>query len=267
MEGSAHSTGGVGKPARSWLVESICQHFRGTAARCGAPSRRELVPRTSAGAKLLLNYSCTVSAGEGVRDYVLKDGSVAEFWDTHVGTLAVLKAMSAIAIISTFDFSYIFSPKTYIIFWLFAAYWSATGCRLPGDASDNRVHYSSLCSHFTSLRPPLLCAWHFQLPCSKELGQEGILIPPLSPGPVTQCNLPVREAFSPQSCLPFPIKCKQWALVDLSLVVFCWRCPRVQTTSRCFPDHEFGGRFLWAKRDISSERLLIFSTVHWLDRV
>lgn len=75
-----------------------------------------MVPKASARAKVLVNYNCTVSAVESVRDYVLNDGRVVVFWDRHAGTLAVLKTMSVIAIISIFDFSYIFPPKTYIIF-------------------------------------------------------------------------------------------------------------------------------------------------------
>lgn len=55
----------------------------------------------------------------------------------------------------------------------FAAYWFAIAYRLPSGASDSRAHYTSFCSHFISLSPLLLCAWHFQLPCSRQFGPEG----------------------------------------------------------------------------------------------
>lgn len=116
-EGSARKTRGVGKPACSCLVDCHASIFWGTPTREDPPSKKELVPKATAGAKVLLNYGWTVSTVESVRDYVLNDGRLV--MDRHAGALAVLKTMSAIAIISTFDFSYIFPPKTCTIFWLF----------------------------------------------------------------------------------------------------------------------------------------------------
>lgn len=134
--------------------------------------------------------------------------------------------------------SYIFSPNTHIIFWLLLLLIDlplSTGCQeMPQTVQLIILHSAPILhrSAFPSSMPDI-----FGYPAAETLAQKGIPVWPLSSGPVTQCNSPVKgRHLSPnQPCHLNLNKHKQWVLVDLPLAVFQWRCPLVQTPSRDLP--------------------------------
>lgn len=143
--------------------------------------RGELVPRTRQEQRSF-SAPAAVEAGRGC---VLKDGTGSRFW--HLNTTA------ATAIIGTFDFSHISSPKTCIIFWLFLLLIDlplSPGCQeMPQTMEFIRVHCAPV-SHHSALPSsvPDICS----CPAAKNWARrefQSLLCP--------QCHSPVREAFTP----------------------------------------------------------------------
>lgn len=144
--------------------------FWGTSPRGGVPSRGELVPKAGARAKLL-SYSCTGSAAGSVRSWRMAEWLC--FGTGEQGSPCCIEGNVSNCTLKYLWFHLNFFPK-HIHYFLtaFAGYRSATEYRLQWDASDSGTHYTAFCSRITSLSPPLLCGWHFKLPCSRELGPE-----------------------------------------------------------------------------------------------
>lgn len=156
-------------PAPDWL-SPFASIFWGTPTRRGAPSRGELVPKASERAKVLLNCSCTVSALESVRDYVLKDGRVIVF---RGGDPCCTEDS-----VSHCNHKYLwlqlhFPPKTYIIFWLFLLLIDlplSTGCQeMPQTIEFITVHCAPILHH--SALPSSSVPDIFSYPAAKNLAR------------------------------------------------------------------------------------------------